>query len=54
VNVDAEMGANSTHGAYDWVPDFLKINYLNSNMTLDVIKQRYSNLTILERVEEVM
>jgi len=54
VNVDAEMSTNSTHGAYDWVPNFFKINYINSNMTMDAIKDRYGNLTIVERVEEVM
>jgi len=47
------MGADSTHGAYDWVPDFFQINYLNSNMTMDAIQERYSNLTVVERVEEV-
>lgn len=53
VNVDADMGSNSTHGAYDWVPDFFQTNYANANMTMDVIQNRYSNLTIVERVEEV-
>ena len=48
------MGANSTHGAYNWVPDFFRINYSNSNMTMDVIQKRYSNLTIVKRVEEVI
>jgi len=47
------MGAVSTHGAYDWVPDFFQINYANANMTMDVIQSRYSNLTIVKRVEEV-
>ena len=47
------MGANSTHGTYDWVPDFFKINYVNANMTMNVIHERYSNLTIVEHVEEV-
>jgi len=48
------MGANSTHGSYDWVPDFFQINYANANMTMDAIQKRYSNLTIVERVEEVI
>ena len=53
MNVDADMGAISTHGAYDWVPDFFQINYANANMTMNVIQSRYSNLTIVKRVEEV-
>ena len=51
--MDAEMSTNSTHGAYDWVPNFFKINYVNSNMTMEAINDRYSNLTVVERVEEV-
>ena len=53
MNVDADMDAISTHGAYDWVPDFFQINYANANMTMDVIQSRYSNLTVVKRVEEV-
>lgn len=36
-----------------WIPDFLRLNSLNANMTLEAVQEQYGNMTVIPAVEEV-
>lgn len=53
VNADEDLVFESNHGDYSWVLDFFRFNNANANLTLEALQREYSDLHVIERVEEV-